>query len=151
MFCFVLSVVSLVMLFLYSNEVRLHGLFLDYAVRFLDSNPVNLLYLPVFAVLMLGLVALTVWQHCCFSSRFAYSNNFFSFNNSGAWEVLNIIEFIWGAQFLRDAYNFCLSGSATDYYWKEPKNTSCTGSLSRLVSSHWGSVVGGSFINAFFQ
>jgi hypothetical protein len=68
---------------------------------------------------MAGLVALTVWQHCCFTSQSSWSRNIYNFNNSGVWEILNILEFIWGAQFLRDSYNFCISGNAIDYYWRD--------------------------------
>ena len=57
-------------------------------------------------LLALGLVALIVWQHCCFSSQFASNRNFFDFNNTGFWEILNILEFIWAFQFLRDACTF---------------------------------------------
>lgn len=99
---------------------------------------------------MVGLVALIVWQHCCFTSRFAESRNFWNFNNVGAWEILNILEFIWGAQFLRDSYHFCVGGSATDYYWRDEEKLGVLHPYKRLICNHWGSVVGGSFLNAFF-
>jgi len=53
--------------------------------------------------LAIGLIALIVWQHSCFASVFHGNNNFFDFNNSGVWEILNILELIWGLSFLRDA------------------------------------------------
>lgn len=46
--------------------------------------------------------------------------------------------------------NFCVSGNATDWYWYRPQNTNCYASYQRLVCKHWGSVVGGSFLNSFF-
>lgn len=46
--------------------------------------------------------------------------------------------------------NFCVSGNATDWYWFRPANTSCYAPYQRLVCRHWGSVAGGSFLNAFF-
>lgn len=139
------------MLCLYANQIKLQGLFLDYAGRFLNKNPATIVYLPIYLIFMTGLVALIVWQHCCYSSQFASSRNFFNFNNTGVWQILNILEFIWGAQFLRDSFNFCVSGNACDYYWREPGKSTCFSSYSRLLCRHWGSVVGGSFLNAFFQ
>ena len=43
---------------------------------------------------------------------------------------------------------FCVSGNAVDWYWTGRGKT--FGSMKRLVGRHWGSVVGGSFLNAFF-
>jgi len=56
--------------------------------------------------------------------------------------------------------NFCVSGNAVDWYWSayEPVNQSTQrvnthwySSLTRLLTKNWGSVVGGSFLNAFFE
>lgn len=101
-------------------------------------------------LLATGLVALITWQHSAFASKFGSSKNFFNFNNFGFWEILNILEFIWAFQFLRDAFNFCVSGTATDWYWNRPQKTSCYNTYQRLICKNWGSVVGGSFLNAFF-
>ena len=46
--------------------------------------------------------------------------------------------------------NFCVSGSATDWYWGT-LYTKCSTSLTRLFTKHWGSVVAGSFMNGFFE
>ena len=43
---------------------------------------------------------------------------------------------------------FCVSGNAVDWYWKGKNNTFAP--LMRLMCRHWGSVVAGSFLNAFF-
>lgn len=98
-----------------------------------------------------------VWQHCCYTSKYAVSKNFFNFNNVGILEVLNVLEFIWGLQFLKDSCNNCdnlvnfnVSGVATDWYWLNGKSD-CYKPYRRLVCFHWGSVVGGSFFNAFFE
>ena len=103
--CFILAIILIVMLCMYANERKWQGIFLDYAKRFLSECPNTFAYIPVFMLLALGLVALIVWQHCCFSSQSASNRNFFDFNNTGFWEILNILEFIWGFQFLRDACN----------------------------------------------
>lgn len=148
--CFLLAIILIAMLCWWANERKFQGIFLDYAKRFLSERPDTFLYIPIFMLLGLGLVALIVWQHCCFSSRFGGDNNFFNFNNTGFWEILNILELIWGFQFLRDAFNFCVSGAASDWYWLRPQKTGCYAPYQRLVCKHWGSVVGGSFLNAFF-
>lgn len=46
--------------------------------------------------------------------------------------------------------NFCVAGNAITWYWvkKDIKN-SCFTPYQKLLTKHWGSVVGGSFINAF--
>jgi hypothetical protein len=88
---------------MYKNSVKLQGFFLEYAAKFLTDHPITFVYIPVFMLLALGLVALIGWQHCCFSSQTASSRNVWNFANTGFWEILNVLEFIWGLQFLRDA------------------------------------------------
>ncbi len=61
------------------------------------------------------------------------------------------MEFIWGVQFLRDSYYFCVGGNAVDYYWREEDKLGVLHPYRRLLCNHWGSVVGGSFLNAFFE
>lgn len=139
------------MLCWWANERKFQGIFLEYAKRFLSEKPDTFLYIPAFMIMAIGLVALTVWQHCCFTSQFASNNNFWDFANTGFWEVMNVLEFIWGLQFLRDGFNFCVSGTAADWYWLRPQKTGCYAAYQRFLCKHWGSVVGGSFLNAFFE
>jgi hypothetical protein len=139
------------MLIFWSNERVFQGIMLGFGKRFLLEAPLVFLYIPFFMILAIGLIALFVWQHCCFSSVFHGNNNFFNFNNTGFWEIMNILELIWGMRFLRDAFNFCVSGNAVDWYWFRSNRTLCYGPYQRLACKHWGSVVGGSFLNAFFQ
>lgn len=94
------------MLCLYANERKFQGLMLEYGTKFLNERPLSFLYIPVFIILAIGLIALIVWQHCCFSTVFAGTNNFWNFNNTGVWEILNILELIWGLGFLRDACTY---------------------------------------------
>jgi hypothetical protein len=76
---------------------------LEYSNRFLSENSHSFAYIPVFIILHIGLVALIIWQHACFSSNSQGSNNFWKMNSSGFWDILNILEYLWGLQFLRDA------------------------------------------------
>jgi len=43
--------------------------------------------------------------------------------------------------------NYCVSGNAVDWYWTT--KSSCCKPVQRLICKNWGSVVGGSFMNAF--
>jgi hypothetical protein len=76
---------------MYSNEIKMHSIFVEYAVHYLNQNYATFLYIPLFLIFMAGLVALCVWQHCCFSSAMGTSKNIFNPNNSGIWGVLNIL------------------------------------------------------------
>lgn len=45
--------------------------------------------------------------------------------------------------------NFCVSGNAVDWYWT--RHSACYQPYQRLICKNWGSVVGGSFLNTFFE
>jgi hypothetical protein len=129
---------------------------LEYAVKFLNENPHAFIYIPIFILFHIGLAALIAWQHSCFGSYYRGSGSFWNMASSGIFDILNILEYIWGLQFLRDAckfciylVNFCVSGNAVDWYWT--RHSSCYQPYQRLVCKNWGSVVGGSFLNAFFE
>jgi len=92
--------------FVYSNQLRLQGIFLDYSRRFLHEVSSTLFYIPIFIIFKIGLFALFIFQHCAFSSSHHSNNNFFDFSNPGFLGVLNILELIWGLRFLRDACNY---------------------------------------------
>lgn len=46
--------------------------------------------------------------------------------------------------------NFIISGSATQWYLQEQENGLCL-TFTRMIKYHFGSIVGGSFLNAFFN
>lgn len=102
-FLILLAIILAVMLCQYSNEVKFQGYMLEYASKFLNQNPHAFLYIPVFILFHVGLVALILWQHSCFSSYYMGSRNFFKLTSSGFFDILNILEYLWGLQFLRDA------------------------------------------------
>jgi hypothetical protein len=101
--CFLLAIIIFSMFWFYSNELRLQGIFLDYACRFLHDASGTFAYIPLFLLLTAGLIALFVFQHLAFSSKGTKNSNYWDFSNPGFLGILNIIEFIWGFQFLRDA------------------------------------------------
>ena len=152
--CFVLAVILFSMFWFYSTSVRIQGIFLEYARHFLHEVRGTFAYLFIFLIALTGFIALITFQHVAFSSKSNSNNNFWDFTNPGALGILNILEFIWGLQFLRDAcknqfnlVNFCVSGAATNWYWNQ--NYPWYFPLQRLFTRHWGSVAGGSFLNAF--
>jgi hypothetical protein len=99
----ILALILIVMLCMYSNEIKFQGYMLEYAVKFLNQNPHAFIYIPVFILFHIGLVALVLWQHSCFSSYYMGSGNFWKLTSSGILDILNILQYIWGLQFLRDA------------------------------------------------
>jgi hypothetical protein len=122
----------------------------------LNENPNTFLYIPVYVLFHIGLAALIFWQHACYTSFYKGSGHFWKLSSSGVLDALNILEYLWGLQFLRDScksfinlVNFCVSGNAVDWYWT--RQSSCYQPYQRLVCKNWGSVVGGSFLNAFFE
>jgi hypothetical protein len=104
---FGLAVIVISMAVFYHNALRLQGIFLDYSRRFIVEKVSTFIYIPIFMILTAGLFALFCFQHCAFSSKSHNNNNFYDFSNPGFLGWLNIIEFIWGLQFLRDA---CMNG-----------------------------------------
>ena len=87
--------------------MRLQAIFLEYAKRFFVENYYVLIYVPIFMLLTVGLIALCLFQHCAFSSKTHANTNFLDFSNPKLLGWLNIAEFIWGLQFLRDSSNCC--------------------------------------------
>lgn len=52
--------------------------------------------------------------------------------------------------FILKLVNFIISGSATQWYLQEQENGLCL-TFTRMIKYHFGSIVGGSFLNAFFN
>jgi len=93
------------MFWFYSNALRIQGIFLDYARIFLHQVSGTFAYIFIFLIFLTGFIALITFQHVAFSSKSNSNSNFWDFTNPGLLGVFNILEFIWGFQFLRDACN----------------------------------------------
>ena len=104
---FVLALIVTCMWVFYPKAMRLQAIFLEYAKRFFVENYYVLIYVPIFMLLTVGLIALCLFQHCAFSSKTHSNTNFLDFSNPKLLGWLNIAEFIWGLQFLRDSSNCC--------------------------------------------
>ena len=103
---FLLIVIISVMGFIYRNALRLQGIFLDYTRRFLYECPYTYLYIPLYLLFRIGLFSLFIFQHLAFSSVQSKDHNFFDYSNPGFLGFLNLIELIWGIQFLKDSCTF---------------------------------------------
>jgi H+/Cl- antiporter ClcA len=100
---FGLALIIVLMGVLYRNALRLQGIFLDYARRLLAERSSTFVYIPIFILLTAIAFALFLLQHLAFSSKGHSNNNYFDFSNPGVLGWLNIIEFLWILQFLRDS------------------------------------------------
>jgi hypothetical protein len=87
----------------YSTSLRIQGIFLEYARYFLHEVRGTFVYLVIFLICLAGFIALITFQHVAFSSKSNSNTNFWDFTNPGVLGIFNILEFIWGLQFLRDA------------------------------------------------
>lgn len=113
-----LALILIVMLCMYSNEVKFQGYMLEYSVKFLNQNPHAFIYIPVFFLFHVGLVALILWQHSCYSSYYMGSGNFWKMTSSGFLDILNILEYLWGLQFLRDSCKIFILLRQLLCFWK---------------------------------
>ena len=91
------------MFWFYSNALHIQAIFLEYARYFLHEVRGTFVYIFIYLILLFGLIALITFQHVAFSSKSSNNTNFWDFTNPGLLGVFNILEFIWGFQFLRDA------------------------------------------------
>ncbi len=64
-----LSIVFFVTLFLYKRRIKITGIFLSYASKFLAQRPINFIFIPIFIALLLGLIVLCLFQYLAFSSN----------------------------------------------------------------------------------
>jgi len=101
--CLILTIILFSMFCFYSQSLRVQGIFLEYARYFLHEVKGTFVYLLIFLICLTGFIALITFQHVAFSSKSNSNTNFWDFTNPGVLGILNILEFIWGLQFLRDA------------------------------------------------
>ena len=118
-----------------------------------------IVYVPIFIVLFFLLILLIAFQLLAVWSSgtlvFREDSPFYDVRafTSSLFSFLTFIEFLWGMSFLKESFNFCVSGYAIQwYYYKEEDEhqISIWKGLKLLLKYHWGSVVGGSFMLQFF-
>lgn len=83
---------------------------MHHANTFLKSDPMVFLYIPLFILLTLGLIALILWQYIAFGTsnetKLLPGDVYRSSSHNILLQILNAIELIWGLQFLRDGCNY---------------------------------------------
>jgi hypothetical protein len=104
----------------------------------------------LFLVLFCGLVVLLLFQHLGFSNMGHADNNFFNFLNPGLLGVLNVLEFLWGLQFLRDA---CKNRPTQSHSSPRAMRSSGTGAepttmMNRPASTVWWAKTGAAWWQA---
>jgi hypothetical protein len=57
------------MIFFYKRRMKITGVFLNYAGRFLAQKPVNFVFIPIFIILLFGLIILCLFEYLAFSSK----------------------------------------------------------------------------------
>lgn len=106
-FLIIFALILIVMMCMYSRELKFQGYMLQYAVIYLDHNPITFIAIPIFFLLHLGLIVLVFWQYICFSSDFTLKNIvIWKFTLGKIFNVLTLIEYLWGLQFLRDSCTY---------------------------------------------
>jgi len=73
--------ILIIMLCMYSNELKFQGYMLEYSVKYLNQNAESFTFILVFILLHLALVILILWQHSSFSSHYFSSGNFWKFSS----------------------------------------------------------------------
>lgn len=138
--------------------IKISGIFLDYSTRMLRQNWFLLAMVLLFLLLSFGLVALTIFEYLAFSSRPApileKDDIYWNAQPVNFGIILVLVQFIWGLSFLRDACTACLipvnyiiSGYTVRWYFVQSR-VECYTPWSRLLRFNFGTVVGGSFLNA---
>lgn len=154
-----LGLICLFYLYWMRIEIRVCSIFIESATRFLARSPCVFTYIPVYILLSLGLIALVVFEYLAFSSSTGLSREphdiFWQTSPWTWWNILTLIQLIWGISFLRDSctilnytVNFNVSGNAVEWYFTH-ESTQCLLPAGRLFSLNFGSVALGSFLNGF--
>jgi hypothetical protein len=107
----------------YQKRQNLTGLFLEWSTKYLRERCLSFAYILLFIVLTFGLLVLIIFQHLAYlshSETYVDSKDvYLQLNYNIVLLVLNIVELIWGIQFLKDSciisyylVNFVISGLA---------------------------------------
>lgn len=109
-FLILFGIIFFVTLFLYQRRIKITGIFLSYASKFLAQKPINFIFIPIFIILLLGLIVLCLFQYLAFSSnaepKTTDGDIYLQLTRNTVLTILTVIEFIWGIQFLKDSCTF---------------------------------------------
>jgi hypothetical protein len=125
-----LAIVLVVFLFCQRQEIELGAIFLVYSNNFLKDKFVLFFYIPLFVVCSFALVVLCIWQFVAIGSAntptWTPAQLYRHIQDNVFLLVLNIIEFIWGIQFIRDACSSSPTKSTTSSLATPSSGTSRT-------------------------
>jgi hypothetical protein len=128
-----LAVSIIVMTFIYRKHLQLCGVLIKYATRFLADSFCVYFYIPMFLIMTIGLITLCVWQYVAFSTAYppfrVQDDIYWRASGSTFFQVLNVIELIWGLQFLRDSCKYMLTQSTLSSQVTLSNGISLTGPL----------------------
>lgn len=158
----VIALVLLLSLVIYRNYMRVSGIFLDHASRFIRSRPWTAVYIPIMLVLAGGLIALTVFellavwsQHRPLFHKHLIFHKAHPTNYTIALTAAVLAQFYFGLHFLRQmckqcsyTVNFMVTGAAIGWYFHLPPDE-CS-NLRRMLRFHLGSVVAAAFMAGVF-
>ena len=68
-FCIFFAIFFFVMLCIYKRRIKIAGVLLRYAAKFLAERAINFVYIPIFIALTIGLIVLCIFQYLAYSSN----------------------------------------------------------------------------------
>ena len=91
----------------YKKQIELGSILIHHSNTFLRESYPIFLYIPLFLIATIAFLILIVWQFIAFGTAykptFEASNIYYHSTHNWFLQVLNVIELIWGIQFLRDS------------------------------------------------
>ena len=108
--CIIFVLVFLIYLILHRERISIAGSFLKTTAKYLKSNFLLFLYIPVYIGLTFLFGLLTVFEYLAFSCfgnpEFSRSSIYYSLPIQAFWTFLLVIQTIWGLSFFRDSCIF---------------------------------------------
>jgi hypothetical protein len=101
------GVIFFVMIFFYKRRIKITGVFLSHAGKFISQKLINLIFIPIFIIFLVGLIVLCLFEYLAFTSNATPFKKdgeiYLQLNQNNFLTILVVIEFIWGIQFLKDS------------------------------------------------
>ena len=139
---------------------QLYSEFLTYACRMIGEQKILLLYIPLFLLIMaLFLFGVAMELRSLWSSSgvsFSQSQVFWQFTGGSTtfWTILVVVQLVWGLAFIKESFNFCISGNTAEWYFSRMDEGASAASkllpAKYLLLRHLGSVVASSFMSGWF-
>jgi chromate transport protein ChrA len=115
----ILAVLFSFFLCFFRRRNRLTGVFIDWGTRLARERLSYYLFTILFIVFTAGLIVLCFFQHLAFLSHSdpqpSDNDIFLKLTPNIPLFVLNVIEFVWGLQFLKDACNSLLIKTTSSF------------------------------------